>query len=212
MVMASELKDSIQRFMADVRPAVWARRRRLRNRDFAIVSNDCWGAEVYKDLGLPYATPLIGTFVVAPCFVQLARNPKRLLQSDLRFTPRSKYAYYDAKRAAERPYPIGVLGDAVEIHFLHYASDEEARTKWYRRLERTNLDRLFFKFSLDNDPFPCSEELRTFAALPIRKVIFSKENHRVDGVVRIPSYVVDGKSMYLRSLPHFDVVRWLNDG
>ncbi|OQC55960.1 MAG: hypothetical protein BWX54_01628 [Verrucomicrobia bacterium ADurb.Bin018] len=49
------------------------------------------------------------------------------------------------------PYPLGILDDNIEIHFLHYAAWEEALDKWQRRTERINWDRLFIKFGDQND-------------------------------------------------------------
>lgn len=42
--------------------------------------------------------------------------------------------------------PIGILDD-VEIIFLHYSSNEEAKQKWEKRKERVNYENLIFKFS-----------------------------------------------------------------
>lgn len=45
-------------------------------------------------------------------------------------------------------YPIGKLED-LEIHFLHYKTENEAREKWERRtlrmLEETNRGNYYFK-------------------------------------------------------------------
>jgi len=51
-------------------------------------------------------------------------------------------------------YPIGVLGD-VEIFFVHYKNEEEAREKWERRAKRINWDNLIIKF---NDQNGCTEQ------------------------------------------------------
>ncbi|WP_245150281.1 DUF1919 domain-containing protein, partial [Streptococcus pneumoniae] len=48
------------------------------------------------------------------------------------------------------------LLDDIELHFLHYADEEEATQKWNRRLERIHWDNLYFKFN-DNDA--CTYEL-----------------------------------------------------
>lgn len=42
--------------------------------------------------------------------------------------------------------PIGILDD-VEIIFLHYSGNEEAKQKWEKRKERENYENLIFKFS-----------------------------------------------------------------
>ena len=64
------------------------------------------------------------------------------------------------------------LLDDIELHFLHYADEEEATQKWERRLKRMHWDNLYFKFN-DNDA--CTYELmKEFEELPYKsKVIFS---------------------------------------
>ena len=66
--------------------------------------------------------------------------------------------------------PLGKLGD-IEIVFLHYKTEEEAREKWERRAARINYDNLIFKFSQMN---LCSEkELRKFDKLAAdKKIVF----------------------------------------
>ena len=62
----------------------------------------------------------------------------------LRFVRESKYI-----KEFDNSYPLALLDD-IEIHFLHYQSESEAREKWQRRLARIHWDNLYFKFN-DND-------------------------------------------------------------
>ena len=43
---------------------------RTRQRDFTIISNHCWGADLYPMLGLPYLTPFVAlvSLVIAWAF------------------------------------------------------------------------------------------------------------------------------------------------
>ena len=63
-------------------------------------------------------------------------------------------------------YPIGKLGNDVEIHFLHYKSETEAQEKWNRRLKRMNFNNILFKFS-DND----MSNLKLIKCLAMDKII-----------------------------------------
>jgi uncharacterized protein (DUF1919 family) len=158
---------------------------------------------------LPYATPLIGTFLLAPCYLAVARDCERILRSPLEFVAESRYPEINERRQSHW-YPVGRLADGVEIQFLHYASQDEAADKWARRLERTAFDRLFFKLSADKDRFE-DADLAAFDALPIRKIAFSAKLHPgLKSVVTIPDYTVDGKLLYPIALAHFDIVAWLN--
>jgi len=51
-------------------------RSQLKNRNFTIVSNNCWGGEVYRGFGLPYQTPFVGLFLFPACYIKLLKNLK----------------------------------------------------------------------------------------------------------------------------------------
>jgi uncharacterized protein (DUF1919 family) len=196
-------------------------RSRLKDRDFTIISNNCWGSEVYRDLGLPYQTPFVGLFLFAPCYIQLLNNLKFYLEGELNFKEFSRYELANQKREKGiwALYPIGLLGDDVEIHFMHYSSDSEAREKWFRRLKRIHWDteNIFLKFC---DRGLCTEQLiAEFDQLNFsQKVCFTSKNYPdFKSAVwvkecRNAPYVVDGSSLYRVSREYFDVIDWLNGG
>jgi len=207
------LKTEVQRLQYAVSAESRERRRRLRPevQPFTIVSNDCWGAEVYKDLGLPFTTPFIGLFIAGPCYMRMVSDFKRIVQSPLRFIEKSKYP--DVVPIQERrPHPTGLLDDDVEIHFLHFDSQHDAATKWNKRVERIAYDRSYFKISADSDMPFSDAELHAFDALPHRhKLVLTKRTlPTVSCAVTIPEYIGDGKLMYDVSMKYFDIVEWLN--
>jgi len=67
------------------------------------------------------------------------------------------------------PYPLGILGDDVEVHFLHYATWEEALEKWGRRTARIRWDRLFIKFGDQNES--STDLVRRFLVLPFERKV-----------------------------------------
>jgi uncharacterized protein (DUF1919 family) len=187
---------------------------RLKNRTFTLISNDCWGAEVYRDFNLPYNTPFVGLMLMAPCYLALIRDLKYYLEGELRFKDRSKYDYPNELRE-KKHFPIGVLGapgNEVEVHFLHYDSEEEARQKWTRRVARINWQNLVVKFDGSKDY--CTDEiLAAFDALAFRKVCFTAEaKSNIQSSIHIQDWVADGKTLFKRCLPEFDVADWLNGG
>jgi len=211
--MLHGIKDNLQRFQYAANAESQMRRSRLlpENRSFTIVANDCWGAEVYKDFGLPFETPFIGLFVAGPCYITLVENFRRIVTSPLRFTSRSKYPIAMELQEKKRN-PIGLLDDDVEIYFLHYETEAEAASKWHRRVERINWDRLFFKISADSQ-FPFTDdELRRFDSLPTsRKFIFTTRSlPDVKCAITTPDYLKDGKLMYERTHRYVDMAAWLN--
>ncbi|HEU9376930.1 TPA: DUF1919 domain-containing protein, partial [Streptococcus pneumoniae] len=119
-------------------------RKRLKNTDFSIISDNCWGGRVYEELGLPYRTPFIGLYIFSEDYVKLLKNFRKYMEYELTFTNNSKWnTEYDGE------YPIGILKD-IELHFLHYANQEEAYEKWNKRKNRINYENIFFKMNDDN--------------------------------------------------------------
>jgi len=184
---------------------------RLKNKTFTLISNDCWGAEVYREFNLPYNTPFVGIMVMAPCYLALTSDLKFYLEDKLRFKDHSRYDYVNRLREKKR-FPIGVLGNDVEVHFMHYESEAEALEKWTRRVARINWQNLVIKFDGSKDY--CTDEILTaFDALPYRKICFTaEEKSHIKSAMRIHDWVHDGKAMFKKCLPDFDVADWLSGG
>ena len=146
----------------------WCVNMRIKRRDFTIISNNCWAGKVYQYLHLPYQTPTVGLYFFADDYLKFLSDLKYYLSLDLHFIPisTSKHAAELQKRG--RIVPIGCLND-VEIVFLHYKSEDEAREKWNRRRTRINWDNLIVKISSMN---LCTEEhLMQFESLPFEHKI-----------------------------------------
>lgn len=176
---------------------------------FTIISNDSWGGDAYRSLGWPYATPFVATRIFAPCFLTLLQDLDHFLAQPLTFVPRSRYGFMNARQVRD-PYPLALLGGAVEIHFLHESDADQARRKWERRLARINRDRLFIKFS--EDPGVCKQEhLEAFEALPHPyKVCFTRCPYPgLKSCLPIPAYFPDQAPIFPLSAQHFQVIRWL---
>lgn len=180
---------------------------RIKNKSFTIISNDCWGAEVYKETNIPYLTPFVGLMLMAPCYIKLLQNIDILKTEKLKFISKSKYPLNISKK-----YPIGLLND-IEIHFLHYKDEEEAKIKWERRSKRINWNNLFIKFDGEKD-FCTPELIKLFDELPYpNKVCFVKNNlENINSAITISDWNPDGKLMYRFCQKDFDVIRWLNTG
>ena len=143
------------------------RRKKINNTDFSIICNNCWGGYVYRRYGLPYLSPTVGLYFYASDYIKLVYDLKNYMEKPLVFIP-----YVESKHKAEiikkgqQNAPIARLGD-IEIIFLHYKSEKEAREKWERRVKRINYHNLIFKFSKMNG---CTlEDLRKFDELAVSK-------------------------------------------
>ena len=199
------------------RKAGQAIRRALVGRcDFTIVSNNCWGAHVYRALGMEYRTPFVGLFVPAACYLRLLADFDALIGRPLHFVPESAYAGINRWRAEQRlSYPIARLGDAIEIDFMHYGSADEARTKWSKRVERMAGDprRIFFKF---DDKGAQPGHIAAFCRLPLaNKVCFAVDTMGLPMVIRAPAEpgtgeVIDGYRLGRVSKRYFNTLRWIS--
>lgn len=183
---------------------------RIKDKNFTIISNDCWGGAVYKDLGLENTTPFIGTRLFTPCYVKLLKNLQEYIASPLTFTNVSRYDSVNQERE-QKLFPIGLLKDDVEIHFLHETSEAKAQEKWGRRAKRINWDNLFIKLAVDED-FCDDKLLEEFDQLDFpHKVCFTaKEYPNLKSTIFVENYALNAITMYDISRKYFDVAGWLN--
>lgn len=146
------------------------RRRTLKNRTFTIISNNCWGGVEYSYYGLPYRTPFVGLFLREDDFVKMLGDLQSYMQAPLVFQENGMSKYPDLR---DRTYPLAVLqgskGD-VEIHFMHYTSENEAREKWERRKQRMNYDNMIYKLS-ERTPYCTVAVQKAFLDLNLKRSI-----------------------------------------
>ena len=188
-------------------------RRIYKNKDFVIISNNCWGAEVYNRLGVKYNTPFVGLFIYGPDYIKLLENFDNYINYELSFIPQSKW------NKSTISYPIGLLND-IEVHFMHYKDENEALSKWNRRLERmkkvTNKNNYFFKIC-DRDLTDINI-IRRFHKLPFKNKIsfgiknFDTKNHFQLIENENNQSVPDGVSLYRHSYKYIDILKWVNSG
>lgn len=108
-----------------------------------IISNNCLAGFIYQDIGLQYSSPTIGLYFFFPDYILFLSDLEKYLYSELTFVKYSKYELGNERYSkAQHKYPIGLLDNQLEIHFLHYKSEQEAEKNWKRRLERVDLNNL----------------------------------------------------------------------
>jgi uncharacterized protein (DUF1919 family) len=191
----------------------------LKDKRFVLLSNNCWGYEIYQALGRKYNTPLVGLFLFAECYIRFLEDFWNCINSTIEFTQTSKYR----KESVSTDYPIGLLNNGVEIHFMHYSSEREAKEKWSRRIDRLKKDvelnvPVFLKFC-DRDSCT-NEHLARFHALPFKNKLsigvnpFNAVNHLYLPKMKDPKgmFVLDGLNLYRKRYQYFDISCWLSDG
>ena len=144
-------------------------RKAVKCKDFTVISNNCWAGKVYQYLDLPYLSPTAGLYFFAEDYLRFLSDLKYYLSLDLQFISVEESKYSELLKKRNQTYvPIGKL-DNVEIVFLHYKSESEAKEKWDRRKQRVNYDKLSVKLSNMN---LCSEKhMEEFSALPYENKI-----------------------------------------
>lgn len=149
----------------------------LKNKDFSIISNNCFGGDVYQSYNLKYLSPTVGLFFFAKDYLMFLSRLEYYLSLELIFIPQNKsrnFANFKEHNINER-VPIGVLED-VEIVFLHYNSEIEANEKWNNRKKRVNFNKLIIKFNDQNEFL--LEDLKFFDTLNFdNKLFFTNKNN-----------------------------------
>lgn len=63
-------------------------------------------------------------------------------------------------------YPVGLLGEKIHLHFIHYKTFKDAIQAWKRRVARINYDHLYIVMVMRDG---CTkEQAHQFASLPYR--------------------------------------------
>ncbi len=141
-------KERFEKFFYEIRR--FFVKKSIKNKNFSIISNNCWAGRVYQYLDMPYLSPTAGLYFFAPDYIKFVSDLRKYLDTPLRFINPEESKYYDEiKNRNQTDKPIGILDD-VEIVFLHYKTKEEAEEKWNRRKERVNFDNIILKFSRMN--------------------------------------------------------------
>lgn len=92
---------------------------------------------------MQYNSPTEGLYFMMPDYLEFLEHLEYYTQkAKLSFVKHSRYQLGESRRLLAPPYPIGLLGGKVEIHFLHYHSEKEAEEKWHRRCRRINFSDL----------------------------------------------------------------------
>jgi uncharacterized protein (DUF1919 family) len=213
------MNASIQRCRAALTNRAWTLRvalakKRWAGRSFSLISNNCWGAHVYQILDLQYSTPFVGLFIRPTSYFRLLAEFPQCLSLPLKFKTTSDEAWVNQARETHTiPWPIGSLGDRIEIQFMHYKSETEAREKWQRRCARfvVQPERWFFK--LCDGHHLTSEETVLFDQLPFRNKVFftTRRDCSLRCAVSVPSNE-HGGALSRISPAYFDTIDWINGG
>ncbi len=191
-------------------------RRRIKNKDFSLLTNNCNGGFIYHDLGLQFKSPTINLYFIYDHFLRFLEDLDYYLRQEL--VEASTPAFVEPNNS-----PICNLGEGdkkIELHFLHYHSFAEAKELWNKRKARLNRENLFVMFAA----FDKAEEsqIARFDALPFKnKVVFvERPMPKYNSAYYIKGYEESGLGVLSRFsglrgkriLDSFDFVTWFNQG
>ncbi|WP_455755659.1 DUF1919 domain-containing protein [Sulfurimonas sp.] len=188
----------------------------IKEDDFTIISNNCWGTFIYKKYGLNYQSPFVNLVIFAPDYIELLENFSVNTLNNLSFIPHNESKHKDELISLgiyETAYPIGILDNKYELHFIHYPSQEDAKDKWLRRVKRMNLNKLIFKFS-DGDKYE-NNMAKRFDDLKFKnKVCFLAKDHpELKSIVTLDKFRGQQRvrDEWKNSKKEFDVTKFINN-
>lgn len=157
-----------------------ARRLLINNRDFSIISNNCWGGIVYEFFGLKKTSPTCGMYIFAEDYLKFLGNLRYYLSLEMKMIDASKSRHFDTIKAnGDLSVPVGVLDD-IEIVMLHYKNPQVALEKWEKRKNRVNFNNLIVKFSYMNE---CTPEM----LYQFDRIDFEKQGIKAKKICFVPN-------------------------
>lgn len=191
------------------------RAKKLKNKDFTIISNNCFAGWVYRRYNLSYLTPTVGLFIMPKDYIKFLNNLKYYIECELKFINPNKSKYKDYISSIDErfgKYPIGILED-IEIHFLHYKDENEAKEKWNRRKQRINWDNIIVKFSEQNN---CEkDDIKNFFMTPYKnKICFvAKSKSKINEAIQVKEFEQNGYTIddTWLATKYINFTKFLND-
>ena len=105
----------------------------LKNKEFSILSNNCWGGVVYDRYALPYRTPTIGLWIPPEDYIKLLKNPKFYFNSEIKqINYRESHVadlLIERKKSGRYDFHLDdlIIGRVVDVDivFIHYKTFDD---------------------------------------------------------------------------------------
>lgn len=102
-------------------------RKRLKNKNFTIISSNCIGGVLYHELGLKFLSPTINMYLRPNEFIKFCQNMRYYLSCEPVYVEQSDF-----------DYPVARLDD-IYIFAVHYSDFLHFKTCWESRKKRRLL-------------------------------------------------------------------------
>ena len=164
-------------------------------------------------------TPFVGLFIPPDDYLRLIQCLEIRLNEKLSFVKKTRHLKIEEQyKKNKRDYPIGVLKDQIEVHFMHYSSVQEASEKWSRRLTRVEWgkSKVLYKFC-DHDG-ATNKQIQTFDEMKnLNRVCFVGKripdtNQTVLIEKQVQGRVPDGGELAKISGRYFSAIDWICGG
>jgi uncharacterized protein (DUF1919 family) len=207
----TEIEKQDENFLSRLREIRWSFARRLESYLVgpslpSIISEDCWGGECCRRLGVPYNTPLAGISIPPDGYLSFLEN---IGNSD---------AFDVEPASSSEPYPVG-RSHYCSFHFMHYHTWEEALAKFQRRAQRLRGNRLCYKIDFGKAGYT-QRDVERWNRLALEPAIALLPPQTPPGLdfsgltrsVVVPDWNQDGSAMFSIARRHFDFYHWLRTG
>lgn len=171
-----------------------------------IISDDCWGGEVYHTLALPFSSPTININWKTEEYVKFILDLPYYLRQSLQCGRESDFE--------AGIYPLGLLGEGdkqVSMELIHNSSFEEAKQQWERRKKRVNFNNIFVKLGM-NKKDNWKTYMDVFDSLQYKKICFFPYVRDKEGYINSALYNKWRRDNDLKSrIDSYDINDWLRN-
>ncbi len=191
-------------------------RKKIKNKNFTIISNNCTAGFIYHDLGLKFLTPTINLFIRTDEYITFISDLKYYLSSSLIEDKTKKVGY-----------PVGILKSNnkkkpdIHIYFNHYKTFKDAKDKWEERKKRINFDNICYIMDFYDNSYDV-KLIDSFNKLKLRNKIVLLHNsniHKKNSFCfkYVEDEIPNGKLFLFtgltgkRNMDEFDYVEFINN-
>ena len=57
--------------------------KKIKDKEFTIISNNCWGGMIYESYGLQKQTPTVGLFIMPDDYIKFLRNLREYVSQEI---------------------------------------------------------------------------------------------------------------------------------
>lgn len=184
-------------------------RRRLKNHDFSLLTNNCVGGVICHNLNMPFLSPTVNLWMPVNDFLCFLNDLPYYLNCPV-----------EEMHEDGISYPIGLLRhgeETVRLYFMHYDSFAQAVEKWSVRAKRVDFNHLYIILDYPANSSSLEQQAQVkkcFDSLPYsHKVMLTKKaGVHGQGIVNLEVYDKDYvPGLILKRKSDFSVKRYLDD-